>query len=272
MRFSPLESTDLHNVAMIMCCNSQDIMASERSDLAREEYLEDIVMHLSHMEAATLPDVRLIDKQREIEWSMRPYLIDFLIEVHTFFALLPETLFRTVNILDRYCSKRMVDKNQYQLLGCVSLLIAAKYGDEKHQVPHINELSAMCGGLYDDGMFIQMEIHVLNTLEWSIGCPTVDIISQLCIADDERNWEVRHVTSYLCELALYYREFVSIKPSTMARASFALARVILGQPEVQEGDTDDAVAITQFNLSRRIHQPSDTLRHKYSMQELYFAP
>ena len=41
---------------------------------------------------------------------MRPYLIDFLIEAHAAFALLPETLFLTVNLLDRYCSRRVVYK------------------------------------------------------------------------------------------------------------------------------------------------------------------
>jgi hypothetical protein len=68
--------------------------------------------------------------QREIQWFMRPYLIDFLIEAHSAFSLLPETLFLTVNLLDRYCSKRVVYKQHYQLVGCAALLIAAKYGDK----------------------------------------------------------------------------------------------------------------------------------------------
>ena len=62
---------------------------------------------------------------------MRPYLVDFLIEAHAAFQLLPETLFLAVNLLDRYCSKRVVYKRHYQLVGCAALLIAAKYGDRK---------------------------------------------------------------------------------------------------------------------------------------------
>src|SRR2546423_10972908 len=105
---------------------------------------------------------------------MRPYLLDFLIEAHTAFQLLPATLFLTVNLLDRYCSKRVVYKRHYQLVGCAALLIAAKYGDKKDKVPTIKELKSMCCSLYDDDMFLQMEWHVLSTLVWAIGHPTVD--------------------------------------------------------------------------------------------------
>ncbi|KAI8710913.1 Cyclin N-terminal domain-containing protein [Fusarium sp. LHS14.1] len=75
---------------------------------------------------------------------MRSYLIDFLIETHAAFALLPETLFLTVNLLDRYCSKRVIYKQSYQLVGCAALLIAAKYGDRKDRVPRIHQLNNLC--------------------------------------------------------------------------------------------------------------------------------
>jgi cyclin B len=36
---------------------------------------------------------------------MRGILVDWVIEVHLRFKLLPETLFLTVNFIDRYCEK-----------------------------------------------------------------------------------------------------------------------------------------------------------------------
>jgi len=39
---------------------------------------------------------------------MRSILIDWLVEVHLKFKLLPETLYLTVNIIDRYLSKETV--------------------------------------------------------------------------------------------------------------------------------------------------------------------
>jgi hypothetical protein len=211
-----------------------------------------------------LPDANLIDMQREIQWFMRPYLIDFLIEAHAAFSLLPETLFLTVNLLDRYCSKRVVYKQHYQLVGCAALLIAAKYGDKKDRVPQINELNNMCCGLYDAGMFTQMEMHVLNTLDWNIGHPTVDFFTQLIVAEERDSREVEHMAAYICEIALYHRDFVSTKPSIMARSSLALARAILNKPEINDGEWDHTENVTLLTLSQHLHQPSVTLSRKYS--------
>ncbi|KAG5983610.1 hypothetical protein E4U55_007710 [Claviceps digitariae] len=212
----------------------------------------------------TLPDATLIDMQREIQWFMRPYLIDFLVEAHAAFALLPETLFLTVNLLDRYCSKRVVYKQHYQLVGCAALLIAAKYGDKKDRVPQIHELNNMCCGLYDAGMFTQMEMHVLNTLEWTIGHPTVDFFSQLMVTEEYDDGEVEQMAGYLSEIALYHRDFVSTKPSIMARACLALSRAILGRPEVNDGEWDHDENLTLLTLSQHLNQPSPTLARKYS--------
>jgi len=206
--------------------------------------------------------------QREIQWYMRPYLIDFIIEAHAAFSLLPETLFLTVNLLDRYCSKRVVYKQHYQLVGCAALLIASKYGDKKDRVPQINELNNMCCGLYDADMFTHMEMHVLNTLEWHIGHPTVDFFAQLVIAEERDDREVEHMAAYVSEIALYHRDFVSTKPSTMARASLALARAILGRPEVNDGEWDHVENLTLVTLSQNLHQPSVTLSRKYSSPHL----
>lgn len=41
---------------------------------------------------------------------MRPYLVDFLIEIHQQHRLRPETLYLALNIVDRYVSKRIVFK------------------------------------------------------------------------------------------------------------------------------------------------------------------
>lgn len=221
-------------------------------------------MEANLVQDETLPDANLIDMQREIQWYMRPYLIDFLIEAHAAFALLPETLFLTVNLLDRYCSKRVVYKQHYQLVGCAALLIASKYGDKKDRVPQIHELNNMCCGLYDAGMFTQMEMHVLNTLEWTIGHPTVDFFQQLMATEEGDDREVEHMAAYLCEIALYHRDFVSTKPSIMARSSLALARAILGRPEVNDGEWDHVENMTLLTLSQHLHHPSSTLARKYS--------
>lgn len=196
---------------------------------------------------------------------MRPYLLDFLVEAHTAFQLLPSTLFLTVNILDRYCSKRVVYKRHYQLVGCAALLIAAKYGDKKDRVPTIKELKSMCCSLYDDDMFTQMEWHVLQTLGWTIGHPTVDSFLQIAILDIPYDPEVEHMALYMLEISLFQRDFVSKSSADLSRAALALARCILNRPQPRHTEwASQYDSMTLVGLSQQLHQPSQVLFRKYS--------
>jgi hypothetical protein len=196
---------------------------------------------------------------------MRPYLLDFLVESHSAFQLLPETLFLTVNILDRYCSKRVVYKRHYQLVGCAALLVAAKYGDKKEKVPTIKELKSMCCSLYDDDMFLQMEWHVLSTLDWSVGHPTVDSFVKLAVKDNIPDPESENLALYILEIALFHREFVSKQSSTLALAALALSRHILGRPQARASEYASRYCeATLVELSQKLHQPSEILSRKYA--------
>ncbi|KAF2814861.1 uncharacterized protein BDZ99DRAFT_185859 [Mytilinidion resinicola] len=247
----------------------QRVIQEDLSRMTREEYQEDILDHMEHMEGQTLPDVNSIDIQTEIQWFMRPYLLDFLVEAHAAFQLLPETLFLAVNLLDRYCSRRVVYKRHYQLVGCAALLIAAKYGDRKDRVPTVRELKSMCCSLYDDEMFTQMEWHVLQTLNWIIGHPTVDSFLQLALSEVEHDPEVEHMALYIAEIALFHKEFVSTRPSVLARSSLALARCILSRNQAKHSDWAGAYdPATVLNLSNHLYQPSQVLSRKYSVAQL----
>ncbi|KAG7403856.1 G1/S-specific cyclin CCN1 [Fusarium oxysporum f. sp. rapae] len=232
--------------ARMMARQRQDIIGVELSRLVGYEYLEDIMQHMRQMADETLPDVSLIDMQEDIQWPMRPYLIDFLIEAHAAFGLLPETLFLTVNLLDRYCSKRVVYKQHCQLVGCAALLIAAMYCDKKDRVPQIHELNNMCCELYEAGI------------------PTTIDFSQLMVAEEGDDQEVAHMATYLGEIALYHRDFVSTKPSVMARLSLSLARAILGRAKIDNRGWDQTEDVTLKNLAYYLHQTSPTLAYKYS--------
>jgi cyclin B len=65
--------------------------------------------------------------QTEINDKMRSILIDWLVDVHLKFKLLPETLFITVSIIDRFLEKQRVSKQRLQLVGVAALFVASKY-------------------------------------------------------------------------------------------------------------------------------------------------
>ena len=200
---------------------------------------------------------------------MRPYLLDFLIEAHAAFALLPETLFLTVNILDRYCSKRVVYRKHYQLVGVTALLVAAKYGDCKDRVPTIKELGKMCCNLYEEHTFIEMEWHVLQTLDWVIGHPTVDSFLQLARESTMYDAEAEHLALYIAEIAMFHREFVSKRASDVARSAMALARIILGRKQPEPGSWEASYdQRTLLALSNVVSGPSTILSQKYASSHL----
>lgn len=250
----------------------QQMLANELSRQDSEEYGQDMLEHMLRMDGETLPDVDSIDIQTEIQWFMRPYLLDFLVEAHSAFQLLPETLFLTINLLDRYCSRRVVYKRHYQLVGCAALLIAAKYGDKKEKVPTIKELKSMCCSLYDDDMFLQMEWHVLSTLNWTVGHPTVDNFLKMATKDTIADPETESMALYILEIALYHREFVSKHSSTLALSALALARNILGRPQARVSEWahqyDGAVLV---DMSTKIADPSNILSRKYASARYYGA-
>jgi hypothetical protein len=68
-----------------------------------------------------------MNSQPDINVKMRSILIDWLIEVHRRFELMPETLYLTINILDRYLSMKNVSRRELQLVGIGSMLLACKY-------------------------------------------------------------------------------------------------------------------------------------------------
>lgn len=225
--------------------------------------------HANSTQSQTIPDVNSIDIQTEIQWFMRPYLLDFLVEAHAAFQLLPETLFLAVNLLDRYCSRRVVYKRHYQLVGCAALLIAAKYGDKKDRVPTVRELKSMCCSLYDDEMFTQMEWHVLQTLNWIVGHPTVDAFLQVALLEGRYDPEVEHLSLYIAEIALFHKEFVSTRPSVLARSSLALARCILSRNQTIVSEWAGAYdPQTVVSLSNHLYQPSQVLSRKYASMQL----
>lgn len=143
------------------------------------EYQLEMLHHLLTIESKTLPNLSLIEQQPEIKLGMRPLLLDFLMEVITILNLSRSTFPLTVNLIDRYCSTRIVKKQHYQLLGLTSLWISCKNLDSKFKVPTLNDLRKICVDSYYKELFVEMEKHILKSLEWVINSPTFDAFVDL---------------------------------------------------------------------------------------------
>ncbi|CUM68314.1 uncharacterized protein PRCAT00006036001 [Priceomyces carsonii] len=181
-----------------------------------DEYEHEILDHLLSFEQKTLPSLQLIQQQPEINLKMRPLLLDFLMDVINKLNLSKSTFPLTVNLIDRYCSTRIVKKQHYQLLGLTSLWVSCKNLDSKFKIPSLYDLCKMCCNCYDRRLFLEMENHLLKSLNWLIHVPTfdsfVDLFLNLLLNSDlaGSNSIKKHVNDikvlsiYICELIQFY--------------------------------------------------------------------
>ncbi|KAI0068468.1 cyclin [Artomyces pyxidatus] len=236
--------------------------------LLEDEYREEIRFYMHEMERFTMGSTTSMDQQPEIKWHMRPCLVEFLVELHFTFRLRPETLYLTLNIVDRYVSRRIVYIKHYQLVGCAALWIAAKFEDAKERVPTVQELVHYCREAYDESAFIQMEGHVLATIQWTLGHPTAEAwLRLMCCAPIMEEPKVQHVARFLMEITLFYREFVKYPPSSIAHGSLTLARFLCGKGRHIFEETEECLEIVEYldsRLAKHVNDLSETLVKKYS--------
>ena len=90
-------------------------------------YLTEIHQHYRDTEG--LKDARYgyMSNQWDINSKMRAILFDWLLEVHGKFKLVPETLFMTFGLIDRYLEKEKIMRSRLQLVGMTAMFIASKY-------------------------------------------------------------------------------------------------------------------------------------------------
>lgn len=147
-----------------------DIDAADvNNELAVVEYVEDIYTFYKIAEnESRIHDY--MDSQPEISEKMRAILIDWLIEVHQKFELNPETLYLTVNIVDRYLAVTTTSRRELQLVGMSAMLIASKY--EEIWAPEVNDFVCISDRAYNHEQVLGMEKRILGQLEWYLTVPT----------------------------------------------------------------------------------------------------
>ncbi|KAJ8069428.1 hypothetical protein OCU04_003082 [Sclerotinia nivalis] len=191
------------------------------------EYGEEIFSYMRELENKLLPDPHYMDTQAEIQWSMRSVLMDWLIQVHQRFSLLPETLFLCVNYIDRFLSKKVVSLGKLQLVGATAIFVAAKY--EEINCPSIGEIVYMVDGGYSSEEILKAERFMLSMLQFELGWPgPMSFLRRISKADDY-DLETRTLAKYFLEVTIMDERFVGSPPSFVAAASHAVARFMLGK-------------------------------------------
>ncbi|KIX04975.1 uncharacterized protein Z518_05847 [Rhinocladiella mackenziei CBS 650.93] len=189
------------------------------------EYVRDIFEYYFALEETTQPNPNYMDHQDDLEWKMRGILVDWLIEVHTRFKLLPETLFLAVNIVDRFLSRKVVPLNKLQLVGITAMFIASKY--EEVLSPHVGNFVHVTDDGFTAEEVLSAERYTLATLQYDLSYPNPMNFLRRISKADSYDIQTRTLGKYLMEISLVDHRFLEYKQSHIAAAAMYLARLIL---------------------------------------------
>ncbi|KAI5436445.1 hypothetical protein KIW84_022798 [Lathyrus oleraceus] len=115
------------------------------NELAATEYI-DVIYNFYKLSEGDCHVHDYMVSQPDINAKMRAILIDWLIEVHRKFELMPETFYLTLNIVDRFLSMKVVPRKELQLVGISSMLIASKY--EEIWAPEVTDFVCISDNAY----------------------------------------------------------------------------------------------------------------------------
>ncbi|CAK7902456.1 G2/mitotic-specific cyclin-4 [[Candida] anglica] len=197
------------------------------------EYAPEIFNYMHELEHKLAPDPRYMKHQDELKWEMRSVLIDWVVQVHCRFNLLPETLYLTVNYIDRFLSKRKVSLSRFQLVGAVALFIAAKY--EEINCPTVQEVAYMADNAYSIDDFLKAERFMIDVLEFDMGWPGPMSFLRRTSKADDYDYETRTLAKYFLEITIMDARFVASQPSWLAAGAHYLSRRLLNRGDWTEG-------------------------------------
>lgn len=162
-----------------------------------------------------------MEKQEDINERMRSILIDWLVEVHLKFKLVNESLYLTVNLIDRYLEKEQVSRQQLQLVGVTAMLIACKY--EEIYPPIVKDFVYITDNAYTKEEILSMERKMLTTLDFNIQITSSFRFLQRFSHVAKANELVVNMARYLIELSLVHYKMMKYSNSNLAASALYLS-------------------------------------------------
>uniref|UniRef100_H2L4R1 Cyclin B2 n=1 Tax=Oryzias latipes TaxID=8090 RepID=H2L4R1_ORYLA len=188
------------------------------------QYVKDIYKYL-HILEEQQPVRANYMQGYEVTERMRALLVDWLVQVHSRFQLLQETLYLTVAILDRFLQVHPVSRRKLQLVGVTAMLVACKY--EEMYAPEVGDFAYITDNAFTKSQIVEMEQVILRSLSFQLGRPLplhfLRRATKVAGADVEKHT----LAKYLMELTLLDYHMVHYRPSEVAAAALCLSQLLL---------------------------------------------
>lgn len=183
------------------------IMVSEYSD----EFFADL--RENEFKYAVDP-VAIQQTQSEFTWDDRKALVQWIIKLHYRFRMTLETLYLSVNIVDRFLALKPVSPTKNELIGATALFIAAKY-EEVHP-PNMEQLIYCCGNKFDPNLIREAESYIITSLNFELNfAGPLSFLRRISKAD-LYDFQIRTFAKYFLELTLMDYRFIGSPMSWLA--------------------------------------------------------
>ncbi|WCJ44706.1 CYCLIN B2 4 [Euphorbia peplus] len=220
-RMDEIEMEDVDEESL-MDIDSRD----KKNPLAVVEYIDDLYKFYMKAEKSSSVPPNYMTQQGDINEKMRGILIDWLIEVHYKFELMEETLYLTVNLIDRFLAIKTVVRKKLQLVGVTAMLLACKY--EEVQVPVVEDLILISDRAYSRKEVLDMEKLMVLTLQFNVSVPTPYVFMKRFLKAAQSDKKLELLAFYIIELCLVEYEMLKFPPSLLAAGAIYTAQSTLG--------------------------------------------
>ncbi|KAJ7957968.1 Cyclin [Quillaja saponaria] len=252
----------------------------KKNHLAVVEYIDDIYTYYKKAENSSCVPSNYMAQQSDINEKMRGILIDWLIEVHYKFELMDETLYLTVNLIDRFLAIQPMMRKKLQLVGVTAMLLGCKY--EEVSVPVVDDLILISDKAYTRKEVLEMEKQMINTLQFNLSVPTPYVFMRRFLKASQSDKKLELLSFFIIELCLVEYEMLQFPPSLLAAAAIFTAQCTLTGykqwSETCEWHTSytEEQLLTCSRLMVTFHQKAGTgkltgVHRKYSTSKFGFA-
>ncbi|KAI3465444.1 hypothetical protein Pfo_022107 [Paulownia fortunei] len=216
-----VEMEDINKEEPVVDIDSCD----NKNPLAVTEYIDDIYAFYKKTESSSCVPPNYMAQQFDINERMRGILIDWLIEVHYKFELMDETLYLTVNLIDRFLAVQSVVRKKLQLVGVTAMLLACKY--EEVSVPVVEDLILISDKAYCRKEVLDMEKLMINTLQFNLSLPNPYVFMRRFLKAAQSDKRLELLSFFIIELCLVEYEMLRFPPSLLAAAAIFTAQCTL---------------------------------------------
>lgn len=196
-----------------------------------------------------------LEAQKDLNHRMRSVLVDWLVEVHRKFKMLPSTCFLSVNLLDRYLAKKQLSRKKLQLAGCGCLWIASKY----HEIyaPEMDDFIYISDNSFCETELMAMEVDILKTLDFTLTVPTIlsfaERFTKIATHYLSKEREIKIISdliSFISQSAVMSYDLCRKHPSKVAAACFVYACMSTKVFSLQQFEKDDLAQAIGYDMEQ----------------------